>query len=426
MLPYRPVFILRVVFGAVVSLGCLVAAAQEFPAFAIGVPNVLAQPAPAAPDAESPAEVPARSAEDPIERPTGTLDLARDVELVTERYPEGNVRIEREVTQDAEGNYINHGSFTQYDPHGMVVRSGEFRNGRQHGNWLRYFQTGEGSLFSGSLDKQFPGPFVSEATFLDGRLHGTWTITSRSRRKIIEWHFENGARHGKSTWWYPGGQKRREIIYDHGNADGEFLEWSRDGTLATRATLVGGRLLTKRVKWYAPGQKFYEGYYLSGENLAEPVFDWWNGVAGAVPFENEGPELKHDTWTAYYRNGQKKVEGRYREDLPVGKFSWWYENGQKQAEGEYVDGLESGTWTTWHLNGLKESVGEYTAGMLTGNWMRWEPGGKVIEIRDFNPKRLPETNDRANSDEERGDDDSEPEIPKAGEPVRQARWNTTT
>ena len=43
------------------------------------------------------------------------------VETFTERYPNGNVKIERQVTLDADGNYVNHGAWKMYNAAGKVV-----------------------------------------------------------------------------------------------------------------------------------------------------------------------------------------------------------------------------------------------------------------------------------------------------------------
>ena len=97
-------------------------------------------------------------------------------------YPDGKVKIEREVGQDAAGNYINQGTFKLYAPNGEVIKAGEFLNGKQQGKWTQQFAKDEGHLFSASQDKQWSGPFTSEATFQDGRLHGTWTIKDSPAR----------------------------------------------------------------------------------------------------------------------------------------------------------------------------------------------------------------------------------------------------
>ena len=103
------------------------------------------------------------------------VDMGK-LEMITERYPDGKVKVEREVGQDAAGNYFNQGTYKLYSPNGEVIKSGEFLNGKQHGKWTQQLAKDEGHLFSASQDKQWTGPFTSEATFQDGRLHGTWTI----------------------------------------------------------------------------------------------------------------------------------------------------------------------------------------------------------------------------------------------------------
>lgn len=326
--------------------------------------------------------------------PADPVDATNQPELITERYPDGSVKIERQVVQDAEGNYVNHGPYTEYDRNGKVVRSGEFRNGKPHGKWTRYFQAGECSLFSGALEKQFQGPFVSEATMVDGQLHGTWTIRGQNGQKIIEWRFENGVRHGTSTWWYPGGEIRREVTYKNGEPDGELVEWAADGQVTNRVTFIDGRQIVHEVQWSAPGKKAYEGDYLLPRSVAVPVYDWWAGTVKSIPMGSAGQKQKHGLWIGWYPNGQKKVAGFYEADVPTGKFTWWYENGQKQAEGEYLKGEQHNKWITWHPNGQKESEAVFTAGVLTGKWTRWQADGKKVEV--FDPG-LEETQDPGGS-----------------------------
>jgi len=320
----------------------------------------------------------------------------RELELITERFPNGAVKIERQVAQDAEGNYVNHGQYTEYDTRGKIRRAGEFRDGRQHGKWTRHFQAGECSLFSGSIEKQFPGPFVSEATFEDGKLHGAWTIRSAAGQKIIEWSFDQGVRHGKSTWWHPRGEVRREVAYHQGEPDGDLIEWAPDGKAILRVTFLKGRQLHHDVQTYPTGRTSYEGDYLLPPSVSVPAYDWWEGTAKSIPVGTTGPKQKHGRWIGYYANGFKKVTGAYEFDVPVGKFTWWYENGQKQAEGEYIEGREHGRWITWHPNGQKESEGEYTDGVVSGVWMRWLTNGKKVEVFDYSL----EAESGATSDEE--------------------------
>lgn len=373
--------------GVMVGLVGAAAMASDDSAPVMEPPASLASPVPVASPTPGPRAAPVLMPLPPVEpkseSPVLPGDLKDKPEQVTERFPDGSIKVEREVMLDDQGNYVNHGSFTMYAPGGKILRTGSYRNGKQHGSWTRYFDAGEGELFAGANEKDFAGPFVSEAAFADGRLHGIWTIKDKSQHKVVEWQFDNGLRSGKSLWFYPSGEKRREVTFQKGEPVGEMLEWDPNGEVTRRATFAGGRLLVPVIKWHGPGQKHYEGYTLTTQGIADVSFDWWNGTMTANASRKRGPDLKHGLWTVYYRNGQKMTQGEYHEDVPEGKFTWWYENGQKQGEGQYINGHETGVWFTWHRNGLKESRQEFQAGSLTGKWMRWNAEGQLAEVHDF-------------------------------------------
>jgi antitoxin component YwqK of YwqJK toxin-antitoxin module len=315
--------------------------------------------------------------------PTGdaVINMGK-VEPVTELYPNGKMKIEREVGQDAKGNYVNQGSYKMYDQDGQVVKAGEFLTGKQQGKWMQRFAKDEGQLFSTGQENEFSGPFVSEATFLDGKLHGIWTIKDSNGQQIVEWSFDNGVRSGTWTWWHSNGQKRLEATYVNGALNGDVQEWDRDGKLATQNNYIDGKCLVKTTGWYTLGQKHFEGYYLRASGMPQPSYDWWNSKVTTAAAPPAGPDQKHGLWTAWYRNGNKQIEAQYEHDVPIGRFTWWFENGQKEAEGEYEGGRKVGTWVTWHPNGLKESVGEYNSGKLAGRLMHWDADGKLVEGQD--------------------------------------------
>ncbi len=306
------------------------------------------------------------------------VDIGK-LEMVTARYPDGKVKIEREVGQDAAGNYINQGTYKQYAPSGEVVRTGEFLNGKQQGKWTQRFAGDEGHLFSASLDKQWSGPFISEASFQDGRLHGAWTIKDSHGQNIFQWSFDNGAPVGTWTWWHPNGQKSLEATFSNGVLNGTVTEWDSDAKVLNQDSYTDGKYVVKAVGWYALGRKRFEGAYLRSCDMPKATYDWWNGKIDLTPNAAGGPDVQHGRWTEWYPSGNKRTEGEFDRGVTVGKISWWYENGQMQAEGEYEAGKKNGTWITWHPNGLKESVVEYKAGKRMSDGLEWTADGKVIE-----------------------------------------------
>jgi antitoxin component YwqK of YwqJK toxin-antitoxin module len=307
------------------------------------------------------------------------IDPAKRLETVIDRYPDGKVHVERQVALDAKGNYVNAGTYTQYDLDGQVIKSGQFHNGTLNGHWMQQLAQNDGLLFSPSQDGEFHGPFISEATFIDGKLDGAWTIKGAKGQKIVQWTFERGLRSGPSIWWHANGTKRLEARYKAGALDGLMQEWDRDGKLVNHETYFDGKRLVKTVGWYTLGQKHYEGNFLRDANMQEPKYDWWHSKVVTIAPAAAAPDQQHGPWTTWYRNGNKENEAQYDHGIRVGTFKWYHENGQLQAQGNYEGGKKIGVWTTWHANGLKESVAEYRNDRMIGQWVRWDAEGKRID-----------------------------------------------
>jgi antitoxin component YwqK of YwqJK toxin-antitoxin module len=314
-----------------------------------------------------------------------TADDAENNEVIRERYPNSAIKIERHVTQDAEGNYYNHGLWSQWDEKGHLVGNGEYRYGKRQGRWVRQYAAGEAPMLAGTQYKDFQPPFIAEASFEDGQINGVWRVVDAKGRKISEWEFDHGERNGKSVWYYPNGQKRREVDYRQGDIDGEVLEFGFDNKVASRDKYVEGRRLAMQVDYYGPGQKRSEGMILFAKEITKSNYDFWTGTATIQVVGTEGTNQRCGAWSWWHKNGQKQMEGQYEADMPVGKFAWWYANGQKQLQGEYISGKQQGRFTWWHDNGQKQLEGDYIAGVLTGKWTRWNKDGRVVEVGDYSP-----------------------------------------
>ncbi len=89
-------------------------------------------------DAEAPATLGDEQAA-PV--PMADEQPTSETEVIKERYPNGSVKIEREVTQDDDGNYVNHGMFKTFDERGNLTAQGEYRNGKRQGTWIRWYRS---------------------------------------------------------------------------------------------------------------------------------------------------------------------------------------------------------------------------------------------------------------------------------------------
>jgi uncharacterized protein len=306
---------------------------------------------------------------------------APETELVQERYPNGSLHIAREVTQDGQGNFINHGTWKEWSLQGELVGEGEYKRGVRHGVWRRVLNAKDSQLFGTAPYNQFRGPFVSEVTLENGRLEGVWLITDAQGRKISEIPFVGGQRHGMASWYHANGRKMQQINFREGITVDEILTWRPDGGLAAKEEFLDGRKLEMKTENYAQNRRKSQGGYLSPRMVVSKEDDWWN--CKLAVFAAEGQADRHGAWTAWHANGQVQVEGRFKFGKPEGEFTWYYPNGQKSAEGLYRSGERHGVWYWWHDNGLKSSSGEFIEGKPAGKWTWWNADGKVAQKADF-------------------------------------------
>lgn len=312
---------------------------------------------------------------DVVQPPRAEADPQREV--IRERYPNREVKIEREVTQDAEGNYINHGNWKMLTPSGELVAEGRYHYGERQGLWSLRAERDDAPLFASAPYDQFDGPFVSQATFEAGRLSGQWTIYDSRQRKISQWNFVDGQRDGKSIWNFPDGRPMRELDFRRGLLEGDGITWNPDGKVTGHEQHRDGRKIVTKTEYFPDGgQKRSEGTYLQGKLTLESPDDWWKSQTAR--FKVEGDDQRDGTWTSWYSNGQMQVQGVYKEGQQWGKFTWWYASGQKQAEGQFVGGKPQGLFTWWHPNGQKQRQGRYAAGVPTGLWNTWSADGQLV------------------------------------------------
>lgn len=308
----------------------------------------------------------------------GSDDLP--TEKVQDRWPSRTLKTERYVAQDENGNFFDHGKFTHWDEDGRMAGRGQFRHGERHGVWTRWFSVNETQATYGSaLELGFQAPFTAQATFKEGKLHGTWTIVDARKRQVSAWEFEDGNRHGMSVWWHPEGSKFREVTYRGGDIDGTAFEYSPSGAVVKEEKYVNGFCHAVKIEYYLTGEVKSECETLFAKDVLEADDNFWTGRTAVKVVGKLGRDQRHGQYVAWSKEGEKILSGTYVDDQPHGKFTWYHDNGNRAIEGMYVDGKQDGTWTWWYENGLKEISGEYVMGNEGGNWRQWDDAGRVCE-----------------------------------------------
>ena len=93
-------------------------------------------------------------------------------------------------------------------------------------------------------------------------------------------------------------------------------------------------------------------------------------------------------------NGNKILEGNYKNGVKHGKWTTWYENGQKEYEKYYSYGKEDKLWIMWDRNNGKKYKGEYIGdlremsdnqiSLLNGVFIFYEGSKKIIHSKMIN------------------------------------------
>lgn len=307
-------------------------------------------------------------------RPSVPLTSVR--EMIQERYPSGTLKLEREMVQDEDGNYVLDGSWRLFTEKGQSLAEGEYRRDERHGVWRRTHLKNDSDLFSSPPYKDFQAPFTSEATFDEGKLHGTWTIMDARNRKVSEVNYERGVRHGQSIWWQPNGTPLMQAQFERGELQGESFTLDARGQATSRVRYEQGWKLETKTEKFPNGKPKSQAGMLVGHWKLAGEDDWWN--ARPAKFVVEGTPKPHGKTVTYHANGQIQSEREFDHGKPVGTLVWHHENGLKALEGMFDDeGKPIGRWTWWHASGMKSIEGDYDHGDARGNWTWWNEQGKI-------------------------------------------------
>jgi len=106
------------------------------------------------------------------------------------------------------------------------LREGNFKDGRRHGKWTRWYE--DGLKFS-------------EGNYIDGKRDGKWTSWYEDGLKLLDRNYKDGKRDGKWTNWYANGQIKLEENYKDGKQDGKSTEWYANGQIKLEENYKDGK-----------------------------------------------------------------------------------------------------------------------------------------------------------------------------------------
>ena len=308
-------------------------------------------------------------------------------------------------------------SQSKFDINNLIDRGG-----------LKYAPNDDEPYTGSVFDLYKNGQKKLDGRYKEGLINGVWTYYHENGQKNYEGTCKDGKKDGLWTHWHENGQKEYEGTYKDGQLNGIWNGWYSNGNNRFTSRLKDNVKIGECTYWYDNGVKKTTGNYKNkksnyqGEkndiffkipfftnNLSnlfvEPTvtigtsshYNWVNGkISSGIEFIHSDRFILKFYWNEngkvlvrngngkvvkWYQNGQKKIEGEYKNGKPNGLFIWWNQNGQKKYQVVIIGIKESyfikeGNWISWNRNGQKSKEGTYQDNMKVGKWTTWHENGQ--------------------------------------------------
>jgi antitoxin component YwqK of YwqJK toxin-antitoxin module len=192
-------------------------------------------------------------------------------EPITEKYEkDGTPRVERQVARFSDNHFEADGFYREYYPNGKPFVVGEFRLGRQHGEWTYSYDNGQVNRKAVYKDGQpdgtwevfrADGTLLAKRGFKDGQRHGEWIeFDSTGKQPLRESHYGDGKADGAWKVWYPNGQMKQQVNFKQGKREGLSEEWLEKGEKRSEVTFADDKLDGPTTVWLPDGSKVVQEY----------------------------------------------------------------------------------------------------------------------------------------------------------------------
>ena len=194
-------------------------------------------------------------------------------------------------------------------------------------------------------------------------------------------------------------ESTKEFIYDRNDKITNEIttKWSESGKMISK--LNNGNIWKGEVtSWWDDDSKYKKQIvtYLDGKKhgIVQVFFKNNNKLRYKGNYNNG---LMDGKWTYYWENGNKKVEGSFKNGngsnknkitkVPTngrdGMWSSWHMNGKKWSELNFINGKKNGKQINWYDNGQKEVEGNYENDKPVKTWLWWYIDGAPMQEGEY-------------------------------------------
>ncbi len=125
--------------------------------------------------------------------------VAAAPKVVEEKWPDGKIKVRREMGEDLHGRLVPHGMETRYDPDGVKLAETSYRLGDMDGPWREFYLNGKTKI---------------EGNYRRGKKEGPEISYTDDGQKVKEVNYHDDQKQGKTIEWLAG-HKISEAEYDN-------------------------------------------------------------------------------------------------------------------------------------------------------------------------------------------------------------------
>lgn len=255
------------------SRTCFALAAMVLGTLALGANQAAAQ------ESSKPAATPDAIKIEPYTGPPIYLEETAQVaaptivarENVKENYRDGKtVRFERGIAKYSDDSYVADGSYLEFHPNGKPFVTGQYKEGKQVGEWVYTFDNGQVNrtviYVDGKLDGKWDvfradGTLAAKRGFKLGVRDGEWiTYDATGKQPVTEEHYADGKQDGVWKIWFSNGKLQRQVSLKQGKRNGASSEWNDKGQPVIEANYAEDKLHGTVTRWLSDGKKVVQTY----------------------------------------------------------------------------------------------------------------------------------------------------------------------
>ena len=266
---------------------------------------------------------------------------------------------------NAQNEIIPNGYNKFFHENGIVSSEGSMINGKPDGYWKTYNEVGmlisEGNRKNFLLDSLWKfynksGNLILEINYKNNKKNG---IRRTYRKKeIIEENFVDDIKNGATNYFFQNGKLKRTVNFMDGLESGISKEYANDD----------GRVIILTT--------YKKGFVVEIERINK--------------FDNN--KLKQGNWKYFHKNGNLKLEGKYKNDLKNGYFKTYSEDGNLKSTEKYIDGVlqidvvelvKLDVKTDYYDNGNVKVVATYKDDLPEGIRREYSEEGEIVSSYIF-------------------------------------------